>query len=427
MLQSLRRKSLIDSSTKPGTFTMHKLLQSFSREKGDTDMKETILNAKGRLNAFYVSHFGKLNEQFLTGHSMAAYVAFYEGKESITQSLVEGCFDLKTADTVFEILVKGELFLDSLFWSDGKNFNYIYDAAIKAANLHGKEKYHRQLLSSKAFGEVTWGRAGQTNHLLSEVKVRQAASSDVSNQEKGKCLSYLGIFYLTANESKSGVQCLKEALSSLENCKDPESLILKLLIFQILACYYEALNDFYNASNFYFKSLHLCSAGGDWKLLIIPPPKSKEKDANDEIQVGKMSDTLLNEPLEFNFAYLLSKATEVFSDAKTKQYSSNLVLQMLEYLEKEVRISPGLLIFHRAVIQLLWKLNSEDPVNFFWSRIKYHEQILEQYQESLLTNDEYGGNRCSQIQTEALVKCYIDLGNVYKQEQNYPEALQSNR
>ena len=240
-------------------------------------------------------------------------------------------------------------------------------------------------------------------------------------------MSYLGIFYLTANESKSGVQCLKEALSSLENCKDPESLILKLLIFQILACYYEALNDFYNASNFYFKSLHLCSAGGDRKLLIIRPPKSKANDAKDEIQVGKMSDTLLNEPLEFNFAYLLSKATEVFSDAKTKQYSSNLVLQMLECLEKEVRISPGLLIFHRAVIQLLWKLNSEDPVNFFWSRIKYHEQILEQYQESLLTNDEYGGNLYTQIQTETLVKCYIDLGNVYRQEKNYSEALQSNR
>ena len=83
-------------------------------------MKETILNAKGRLNAFYVSHFDNLNEQFLTGHSMAAYVAFYEDKKSITQSLVEGCFDLKTADTVFEILVKAELFLDSLFWSDGK-------------------------------------------------------------------------------------------------------------------------------------------------------------------------------------------------------------------------------------------------------------------------------------------------------------------
>ena len=427
MLQSLRRKSLIDSSTKPGTFTMHKLLQSFSREKGDTDMKETILNAKGRLNAFYVSQFDKLNEQFLTGHSLAAYVAFYEDQESIVQSLIEGCFDSKAADSVFQILVKGELFLASLFWTDGKNFIHIYDAAIKSANLHGKEKYHRQLLSSKAFGEVTWGRAGQTNHLLSEVKEKQAASSDVSNQEKGKCMCYLGIFYLTANESKSGVQCLKEALSSMENCKDPESLILKLLIFQILACYYGALNDFYNASNFYFKSLHLCPAVGDWKLLTIPPPKSKATGANNEIQVGKKSDTLLNEPLEFHFAFLLSEATKFFSDAKTKQYTSNLVIHMLKCVEKEVIISLGLLMFHRAVVKLLWELKSDGHVNSFWSRIKYHEKTLEQCQESFLTNDEYGGNRYSQMQTEGLVKCYIDLGTVYEQGRNYSEALQSNR
>ena len=101
MLQNLRRKSLIDSGSKPGTFTMHKLLQSFSREKGDTEMNKTILDAKGRLNAFYVSYFDKLNKQFLTGHSMDAYIAFYEDKESIIPSLVEGSFDSKTADTVF--------------------------------------------------------------------------------------------------------------------------------------------------------------------------------------------------------------------------------------------------------------------------------------------------------------------------------------
>ena len=167
------------------------------------------------------------------------YIAFHEDKESIIQSLVEGCFDSKTADTVFEILVKGELFLDSLFWtvSESKNFQHIYDASIKAANLHGNEKYHRQLLSSKAFAQVTWGRKGKTNHLLSEVKVLQAASSLVSNQEKGKFFCYLGICYLTAEETKGGVHCLQQALSSLETCNDPESLFLKFLILQILVCY----------------------------------------------------------------------------------------------------------------------------------------------------------------------------------------------
>ena len=172
----------------------------------------------------------------------------------------------------------------------------------------------------------------------------------------------------------------------------------------------------------------MCSALGDRKLLIIRPINGKAKDANDEIQVGKQSETLLNEPLEFQFAFLLSKATEFFSDAKTKEYTSNLVVQMLQSLKKEVTlISLGLLLFHRAVVTLLWMLNRDDPVNSFWSRIKSHEKTLDQCQECFLTDEEYVSNRYRQIQTEALVKCYIDLGNVYEQEKNYSEALQSNR
>ncbi|CAH3026870.1 unnamed protein product [Porites evermanni] len=425
MLQNLRRKSLIDSGSKPGTYTMHKLLQSFSKEKGDTEMKETILNAKGRLNAFYVSHFDKLNKQFLTGHSMDAYIAFYEDKESIIQSLVEGCFDSKIADTVFDILVKGELFLDSLFWtaSEGKNFDDIYDAAIKAANLHGNEKYHRQLLTSKAFAEATWGRKGKTNQLLSEVKVLQAASSLVSNQEKGKSFCYLGICYLTAEETKSGVHCLQQALSSLENCNDPELLFLKFLILQILVCYYQSLNDFYNASYYYDKSLPLSSAVGDCKLLIIPPMKSKAQKTTNEIQFEKDSNILLNQPFEFQFVCLLSAATKFFADTKIKQNTSHLILHMLECLEKDVTPSTGLLTFHTAVVKLLWNLNSEDPEKLFWSRINYHEKTLTQYKETFHKSHDFSGY--SQIKIKALVDCYLNLGIVYNKRGNYSEALQS--
>ena len=425
MLQSLRRKSLIDLSSKPGAFTMHKLLQSFSREKGDTDMKETILKAKGRLNAFYVSHFDQLNEQFLTGYSMDAYIAFYEDKESIIQSLVEGCLDSKTADTVFDTLVKGELFLDSLFWteSEGENFDDIYDAAIKAANLRGNEKYHRQLLTSKAFAEATWGRKGKTNQLLSKVKVMQAASSLVSNQEKGKCFCYLGICYLTAEETKSGVHCLQQALSSLETCNDPESLFLKFLILQILVCYYRSLNDFYNASCYYDKSLPLSSAVGDCKLLIIPPMKSKAQKTTNEMQFEKDSNILLNQPFEFQFVCLLSEATKFFADTKTKQNTSHLVLQMLGCLEKDATPSTGLLTFHTAVVKLLWNLNSEDPEKLFKSRINYHEKTLKQCKETFPNSHDFGGY--GRIQIEALVDCYLNLGIVYNNRGYYSEALQS--
>ncbi|XP_073248643.1 uncharacterized protein [Porites lutea] len=425
MLQNLRRKSLIDSGSKPRTFTMHKLLQSSSREKGDTDMKEAILNAKGRLNAFYVSYFDKLNKEFLTGHSMDAYIAFYEDKESIIESLVEGCLDSKTADTVFDILVKGELFLDSLFWteSEAKNFDDIYDAAIKAANLHGNEKYHRQLLISKAFAKATWGREGKTNQLLSEVKVLQAASCLVSNQEKGKCFCYSGICYLTAEETKSGVHCLQQALSSLETCNDQESLFLKFLILQILVCYYQSLNDFYNASYYYDKSLHLSAAVGNCKLLIITPMKGKAQKTTNEMQFEKDSNILLNQPFEFQFVCLLSEATKLFPAIRTKQNTSHLVLQMLECVEKDVTPSTGLLTFHTAVVELLWNLNSEDPEKLFRSRINYHEKKLKQSQETFPTSHDFGGY--GQIQIKALVDCYLNLGIVYNNRGIYSEALQS--
>ena len=164
ILRSLRRKSLIDSSSKPGVFTMHKLVQSFAREKGEQEMTETILESRGRLKAFYISIFEKLNEQFLSGHSMAAYIAFYEDKEKIIESLVEGCSDFKTADSVFDILVRGEMFLESLFRSpsDKKIFDYIYDAAITAATEFKREKYLSQLLTALAFKELPYGTEGKT-------------------------------------------------------------------------------------------------------------------------------------------------------------------------------------------------------------------------------------------------------------------------
>ena len=61
MLQRLRRKSLLDSNSKCGTLTMHKLLQSFAKETGEQEMKEIMANAKCRIHAYYISCFDKLS------------------------------------------------------------------------------------------------------------------------------------------------------------------------------------------------------------------------------------------------------------------------------------------------------------------------------------------------------------------------------
>ena len=115
ILHRLRRKSFLDSSSKPESFLMHKLVLSFARERGQNEMTEAMLNSKARLSAFYVSLFDKLNKQFLTGQSMQAFIDFYEEKQNIIQSLMESCSDPETCDVAFGVLTNAEVFLDSLF------------------------------------------------------------------------------------------------------------------------------------------------------------------------------------------------------------------------------------------------------------------------------------------------------------------------
>ena len=413
ILGSLRRKSLIDSSSKPGGFTMHKLLQSFAREKGEQDMTETIVASQSRLKAFYISRFETLNQQFLTGHSMAAYIAFYEDKESIIQSLVEGCSDPKTADSVFDILVRGEMFLDSLFWSpsEGKNFDYVYDAAIKGASEHKKEKYLSQLLTSRALKELAYGTDGKTKYFLSKVNKIQEISPNVPLHERGKYLCYLGINYLLTEEPKIGVECLKEALSSLDNCDNPEQTILKLVIFQILTVYYRSLNDFSNGSKFYDNALKECSGVGDLDLLVISSMIRETKETTNEIHIHNDSEVCLNQPLKCEIAFLLSKATRSFSDSDTNQYTTSLVLQILQNIERQSKISVGLLSFHRVVTHVLWLLSSEDPVKLYTSRIKYHQTLLKKGKNSSCRQQQ---ESCSftHMQNKALAKCYEDLAEV---------------
>ena len=426
ILRSLRRKSLIDSSSKPGVFTMLKLLQSFARDKGEQEMTETILESRCRLKAFYISIFEKLNEQFLSGHSMAAYIAFYEDKEKIIESLVESCSDCKTADRVFDILVRGDLFLHSLFWSpfEGKIFDRIYDAAIKAASEHTKDKYISQLLTSRALKEIPYGKEGKTKQFLSKVNEIQAASPLVPHREKGKYLCYLGIHYLFEEEPKIGVESLKAALSFLRNCNNPEQTILKLVIFQILAVYYRSLNDFSSASAFYDNALHECSGVEDRDLLVISSMTKETKKSTNEIHIQSESEILLNQPLKSEIALLLSAATTSFSDSDTEQYTSSLFLQVLESVEREVKVSVGLLSFQKNVAMFLWAFSCEDPIKLYMSRINYHQTVLEKYKNrSCWQKEESSG--FTDIHNEALAKCYKDLAEVYKERMNYPEALQA--
>ena len=430
ILQSLRRKSLLDSSSQPMSFLMHTLLQSFAREKGEHQLKETALNAKSRLCAFYVSLFEKLNEQFLTSHSMSAFIAFYDDKRNIVQSLIEGCSDSKIADSVFEVLVKGELFLDNLFfnYTEGYIFYKIYDSAVKAAKKLEKNEYHCQLLVSKAFGEVYYGAEKSTMHLLCKAREihESARQSPSSTFNAGKSICYSGICHLVAGNIEDGAQCIQEALLLMNN--SPEQTILKLVIFQILALYYQYQDDSSSSVVSYNKALQQCRAAGDTGLLVIPPLKSKEKKAGYEKKPQRDKDVLLNQPLKLEMIFLLSQAAKNFSDTDVKQYFSNTALQILKGIDTEVPISLGVFTFYRNAAVLLTSFNQvEDPVKLYEARISYHQTALRQCSDNK-------GSSCGREENsatfyhehnEALAKCFLDLGRFYHSKGNYLEALQS--
>ena len=120
---------------------MRKLIQSFAMEKGGNDMKETVLISNSRFHTFYIRLFEKLNENFLSRRSMSTFIEFCEDETNIVQSLTDGCLDFNTADRVFDVLTKAELFLDSLFWTDGSKFEAMFDSAIMATSQSGKTDY----------------------------------------------------------------------------------------------------------------------------------------------------------------------------------------------------------------------------------------------------------------------------------------------
>ena len=64
-------------------------------------------------------------------------------------------------------------------------------------------------------------------------------------------------------------------------------------------------------------------------------------------------------------AVLLSEATKSFFDSDTSQYTCRLVLQILQSVEREVKISVGLLRFQRVVTNVLWLLSCQDPSKLY--------------------------------------------------------------
>ncbi|XP_078382440.1 uncharacterized protein LOC144665142 [Oculina patagonica] len=426
-LRSLGRKSLLDSSSKPGSFSMHTLIQSFAREKGEREMKETVDSSKARFFTFCISQFEKLNQQFLTGNSMSAFIAFYEDKHCIVQSLIQGCLYSSTADSVFRLLTKTELFIDSLFWTEGNTIVLIYDSAIQAAHDQKNNVFYRRLLASRAFFEVTWGGEGRTMQLLSKANEIQTLSSLVVDEEKGKNMCFSGMCQLAAGKTVEGVQQLKEALYFMKDV--PEQTVLRLVAIQILAIYYRFKENWSSYSHFFSKALQESRETGGTQLIIIPPIEGTENKTDEGMTTQEDINVWHNQPLLLEILFLVSKTAKTFSDNKSKKLVSDVTLKILQENERAPsKRSLGLANFQRNVVCMLRDLNKlEDAVNFSEARIKYHQNALTQCNSN---RDKYPKHskhsfEDPKLHQEMLGKIYVDLYKVQCRVGNYSKALQS--
>ena len=351
LLHGLRRKSLLDSDVKQELFTMHKLLQSFAREKGENEMKDTVLKSKKRLNAFYVSLFQKLNEQFLTGHSMTAFLKFYEDEQSIVQSLLNTLKNAKTASTVFDVLSKGELFLATLFFNETSTFNKIYDSAIEATKRFETNESYSRLFVSKAFGEACWGAKGSTVQLLCRAKEAEAAAlPSISMSEiQGKRLCYLGINHLVNGNTKDGIRNLQDALQMFNGRPDQKS--LTLITLQILAIF----SPFQNTST-ELNELPCNEAEDTDQLPVLSLKQGDGRKLGNvaENQTGVIG--VSDNPLKLEMIFIVSQTLQSFFDTDTKQHFTNILHEMLNEIEREEHISVGVCKFHRHLLSVLDKM-----------------------------------------------------------------------
>ena len=413
ILKSFQRKSYIEFYSETGSFKVHKILCLFAKQKGEQQMKDVLLKSKTRLLQFYISLFAKLSERFVSGQSMSAFMDFYQEKQNIISSLIDGCSDSSTCDSVFEALIQGMLLLDAVLWSDRVLFDKIYYAALtKATQLHNMTTYNRLLLA-KGFSEVTWrSEEGETLKLLSSKASEVLACS--SDEQKGKVFFCLGIHKLSNGQMEDGVEHLKDSLVHSMGTMDPTLKILKIITFQIVATYYESTMDEIEANKFFQKAIDECGAWKNCDLIINP----KEKRMADQQDL----------PLMLEVHFLFSKATKLFSSAERMKFFEDNVLQMKENSDANLLLNTkdGSFYLHRFIAGVLAEMTRyEEAIKLIQNLIDARERVL----NGLLVDDV---NSVHQESTKddhkkALARSYSYLAVLQLQIKDYKASVESGR
>ena len=207
----------------------------------------------------------------------------------------------------------------------------------------------------------------------------------------------------------------------------PEERILTVTALQILVTYSLYNKEKAISLDLYTKTLQECRTLGDTSLLDIPPVNNKELRM---IEADMLEpDVTTTQPLRLEMVFVLSEATEKFSDYETKQAISKCVLRMSNQTEKQILPhSVGLWTFQRNINSTLKNVlnNPEEASKLCDTWIRYHKMTLKQSGQDIPGDKaKPNENLDVNLHQEGLLRCYFDYGSALHQMQNYSGAIQS--
>ena len=316
-LNILTRKSLIDQDSDSKIFSLHQLIQSFAFGKGERDLQEVAFSSRTRFCNYYLFLFEDLNEQYLTGSSLRAYMACLQEKENICLSLIESFSHEGLREKVFDVLTKAELLIKfTLRTNNDDQIDHVYELAIETA---------KQVKNDSALCKIVVSHFFRTT-LLDEVSlIPEGLKKSISLMRDGtaaKLLCYEGIRAICRGETERGAVLLTEGYSSLE--KNPDQQILKCISLQLLSVYYAHSNNPDRSTQFRQMALDQCKEFGVSRLFLIGEYETSTVKARDET----LGTALPSQPLIFEILFLISVwARNILSD-EMKHALSNTVCEM---------------------------------------------------------------------------------------------------
>ena len=221
---------------------------------------------------------------------------------------------------------------------------------------------------------------------------------------------------------------MQEALSLMDNTT--EGAVLKIIVFQVLAVYYQFNSHSIDSAYFSSNALQECRTLRETHahLLVVPAMQSMGRTTTDERKRSPHTVALLNQPLELQVIFLVREVTKQFAHMDIDKSLGNVVLKMLTDIESELgnRTSPGLFSLHRMVVLVLGILCKSDDARIVIvrERIRYHIAALEQYkQNSSEKNDKQNPATSCEMHKDALAKSYLDIGFAHRDKKDFELAL----